>query len=201
MNCPDTECPASDGHGDEPVPKRRATVFDATAGRVSQPGVIPLQSVRSSKYTSAQPFRPDEVLFRQKNAPTRYAETDFYFANTHLGADQALPCSDLLNALHAYVSKFYASSSEKLSEKAWKSMDETALIALGILVEETVKEVLGETGELAFLGTPEDSPEPSSAGDSALDSPLSGVEGARDATSTASTGGRLSASGLDGETW
>lgn len=30
-------------------------------------------------------------------------------------------------------------------------MDETALIALGILIEETAKETLGETGDLAFL--------------------------------------------------
>jgi hypothetical protein len=30
-------------------------------------------------------------------------------------------------------------------------MDETALIALGILMEETAREVLGETGDLAFL--------------------------------------------------
>lgn len=30
-------------------------------------------------------------------------------------------------------------------------MDETALIALGILMEETAREVLGETGDLVFL--------------------------------------------------
>lgn len=29
-------------------------------------------------------------------------------------------------------------------------MDETALIAMGILMEETAREVLGETGDLAF---------------------------------------------------
>ncbi|KAH7401856.1 Mnd1 family-domain-containing protein [Phaeosphaeria sp. MPI-PUGE-AT-0046c] len=35
-------------------------------------------------------------------------------------------------------------------ERAWKCMDETALIAFGILLEETTREVLGETGDLAF---------------------------------------------------
>ncbi len=30
-------------------------------------------------------------------------------------------------------------------------MDETALIALGILMEETAREVLGETGDFAFV--------------------------------------------------
>ena len=29
-------------------------------------------------------------------------------------------------------------------------MDETALLALGILIEETAREVMGETGDLAF---------------------------------------------------
>ncbi|KAF1914972.1 Mnd1 family-domain-containing protein [Ampelomyces quisqualis] len=35
-------------------------------------------------------------------------------------------------------------------DKAWKCMDETALIALGILMEEIIREVLGETGDLTF---------------------------------------------------
>jgi len=34
---------------------------------------------------------------------------------------------------------------------AWECMDETALIALGILMEETLREALGETGYLALL--------------------------------------------------
>jgi hypothetical protein len=33
----------------------------------------------------------------------------------------------------------------------WKGMDETALIALGILMEETAREMLGETGDFAFV--------------------------------------------------
>jgi len=35
-------------------------------------------------------------------------------------------------------------------------MDETALIAFGILMEETARDVLGETGDLAFLEGSED---------------------------------------------
>ncbi|EAT88887.2 hypothetical protein SNOG_03682 [Parastagonospora nodorum SN15] len=35
-------------------------------------------------------------------------------------------------------------------EKAWRCMDETALIAFGILMEEMGNEMLGETGDLAF---------------------------------------------------
>jgi hypothetical protein len=52
--------------------------------------------------------------------------------------------------LHAYVSKLYSRIEDEGTEKAWKCMDETALIALGILMEETARELLGETGDLAF---------------------------------------------------
>jgi hypothetical protein len=55
-----------------------------------------------------------------------------------------------LSVLHAYVSKLYSRTEGPEMEKAWKCMDETALIALGILMEEMAREVLGETGDLAF---------------------------------------------------
>lgn len=45
----------------------------------------------------------------------------------------------------------YARSQDKEAPKTWKCMDETALIALGILLEETAKETLGETGDLALI--------------------------------------------------
>ncbi|KAF2015684.1 hypothetical protein BU24DRAFT_183355 [Aaosphaeria arxii CBS 175.79] len=127
--------------------KRAATVYDAVAGRVSQWGFI--GSERPS--SMLQPLRPDEVLYRASNAPTRYEETDHYFAHTKLRPDQKLPSSELLTALHAYFSEYYERSEEQFNQKIWNSMDETALIALGILMEETAREVLGETGDLAFL--------------------------------------------------
>ncbi|KAF2710551.1 hypothetical protein K504DRAFT_405839 [Pleomassaria siparia CBS 279.74] len=134
----------------QPVSKRRATVYDAVAGRVSQRGLIPPKSARSQTLAS-QPLRPDEVLFKGSNAPVRYEETDYYFAHAELPKDQGLPSGDLLSALHVYIAKYYSRSDESGNPKMWKCMDETALIALGILMEETAKEVLGETGDLAFL--------------------------------------------------
>ncbi|KAF2109128.1 hypothetical protein BDV96DRAFT_462900, partial [Lophiotrema nucula] len=97
------------------------------------------------------PLRPDEVLFGQQNAPARYAESDYYFAHANIGPDQQLPDSDLLRALHAYIASFYEKSEQDPRPRMWKSMDETTLIALGILVEETAREILGETGDLALL--------------------------------------------------
>jgi len=81
----------------------------------------------------------------------RYAENDGYFANEQLGTDQKLPDSDLLKHLHAYASDFYRSATSSGGKEDWRSMDETALLALGILMEETAAELLGETGDLALV--------------------------------------------------
>ncbi|KAF1845844.1 uncharacterized protein K460DRAFT_284043 [Cucurbitaria berberidis CBS 394.84] len=143
--------------------KRKATVYDAVTGRVTQAGLIGnVMDVKSSR----QPLRPDEVLFKQANAPIRYEETDYYYAHANLPADQQLPSGDLLTALHAYISKLYSRTGEPGTQKAWRCMDETALIAFGILMEETAREVLGETGDLAFTEAAEEEEEgPALAGD------------------------------------
>lgn len=94
---------------------------------------------------------PDEVLFRRLNAPVRYMENDIYFANEDLPANNPLPDSDTLKALHAYTSDFYSYATTNHGRTDWRSMDGTALIALGILLEETAKESLGETGDMVFV--------------------------------------------------
>ena len=91
------------------------------------------------------------MLFRRKDAPTRYAENDIYFANESIPAGNLLPDSDMLKAIHAYASDFYDSATTNRGRTDWRSMDETALIAMGILLEEAAKESLGETGDLAFV--------------------------------------------------
>lgn len=71
-----------------------------------------------------------------------------------------LPDSDMLKALHSYSSHFYAAlataddpdrgsgrAQENIDEH---SMDETALLAFGILLEEAGREVLGKKGDLVF---------------------------------------------------
>lgn len=147
----------------QPSSKRRATVYDAVAGRVSQWGLIPLQST-NSKTRANQPLRPDEVLFKSSKAPRRYEETDYYFAHANLPNNQRLPGGDLLSALHRYIAKCYTRNGENGNQKVWKCMDETALIALGILMEETAREVLGETGDLAFVEGDEEGLEVDSLG-------------------------------------
>ena len=100
---------------------------------------------------STVPVPPEEVLFRRKTAPQRYEEIDFYWAERNLTLDRPLPDSDLLKAIHTYASNFYDRATIDKGQGDYGSMDETALLALGILLEEAAKETLGATGDLAFI--------------------------------------------------
>ena len=62
-----------------------------------------------------------------------------------------LPESDLLKAIHTYASDFYGRATNDRGLVDFESMDETALLGLGILLEEMAEHVLGETGDLAFV--------------------------------------------------
>ena len=76
----------------------------------------------------------------------------------HEGRD-VLPSSDLLKAAHSYASHFYDALGAGGRHDAHfvagrgmdeRSMDETALLALGILLEEAGREVLGAKGDMVF---------------------------------------------------
>lgn len=110
--------------------------------------------------TKDLPLAPEEVLFRRKGAPQRYEEHDIYFANQRdlpHGGRGVLPDSDLLKSVHSYASHYYAAqkrgggggqtSTAAVDER---SMDESALLAFGILLEEAGQEVLGSRGDLVF---------------------------------------------------
>lgn len=119
---------------------------------------------------------PDEVLFRRESAPERYEEFDVYKAHEREVPRGALPESDLLKAVHGYASDFYGALGRKVRARLGerdvdgRSMDETALLAFGILLEEAGREVLGRRGDLVFTEAadgggrdevaPADAPEP-----------------------------------------
>lgn len=122
-------------------------------GRISAAGFIPKQviisSTRDTASSSTNAVPPEAVLFRRKNAPTRFMESDIYFANErNLRTD--LPESDLLKALHCYASDFYSRETADDGTGDYQSMDGTALIALGILMEEAARDTLGHAGDLVF---------------------------------------------------
>jgi hypothetical protein len=68
-----------------------------------------------------------------------------------VSSDARLPESDLLEAIHSYSSHFYANAVDNRGSNDFASMDETALIAMGILLEELANHSLGETGDLVLV--------------------------------------------------
>lgn len=133
----------------------RVNLYDAVAGRVGAQGLLTIPSFEEGKDTlraeAEDPIAPEEVLFRTKGAPQRYEEDDIYFAERQVGRDQKLPDSDLLKALHRYAADYYANATADRGESSWKTLDETALLALGVLIEEAAAEAMGTTGYLALL--------------------------------------------------
>ncbi len=93
--------------------------------------------------------------------------SDYYHADTF--PPELIPDSDLCKAIHTYASDYYSRTSglrvprqlrqnpdflqtkmELARNKAYKSMDGTALLAMGVLLEEMMRESLGATGDLSF---------------------------------------------------
>ncbi|KAK2746660.1 hypothetical protein FQN57_003004 [Myotisia sp. PD_48] len=142
---------------DEKSAKRYPNVYDAVAGRVSRKKFYANHSSTSashqtkSSYAITPALTPDELLFRRSTAPIRYMENDHYFANKEIPLDQSLPDSDLLKAIHLYTSELYEYNTDDKGLSAWRSMDETALIALGFLLEELSTDALEETGDMVFV--------------------------------------------------
>nr|POE51732.1 hypothetical protein CFP56_25939 [Quercus suber] len=143
-------------------PKRRvATLYDAVAGRVGYEGFLRHQSSSSQNFTrSSRPVPADEVLFRRAHAPTRYAEDDIYYAASRAlppSTTRGLPESDLLKTVHAYVADYYMQAIPNGDgRRSLRSFDETALLAMGILLEEAARSALGKTGDLALVEAAEE---------------------------------------------
>lgn len=139
--------------------RKPVTLFDAVSGRVGYEGFLTEQQpsrYRDTASTSLAPVPPDEVLFRRKGAPLRFEEDDIYSADRHLQSHQRLPESDLLKTIHAYVAGLYSSAIIEEGQQSFRSMDETALLAMGVLLEEAAIESLGSTGDLAFAEQSDD---------------------------------------------
>ncbi|KAK0275705.1 hypothetical protein LTR35_010975 [Friedmanniomyces endolithicus] len=138
--------------------RKQTTLYDAVAGRVGYEGFLTDQQPskqRDTASTSQVPLPPEEILFRRRGAPVRFAEDDIYEADRHLQPHQKLPDSDLLKAIHAYIADYYDGTSKVNGNVDVRSFDETALLAFGILLEEASEHALGRTGDLAFVESSE----------------------------------------------
>ncbi|PTU24192.1 hypothetical protein P175DRAFT_0520141 [Aspergillus ochraceoroseus IBT 24754] len=131
--------------------RRKGTIYDAVAGRMNSHGFIPSKPY-ASKYrdtasSSSRPVPPDEALYRRKGMPDLYEETD----RMRLAPDIPLPDSALLEAIHAYTADFYEQTTKSHGRGYSYSMTGTALLGMGVLLEELAKESLGETGDLVLV--------------------------------------------------
>ncbi|KAK3378606.1 hypothetical protein B0H63DRAFT_252329 [Podospora didyma] len=180
----DSMSDASSLYSDESLPHQRGrknrgrqiNLYDAVAGRVTLNERVRVQGkdklVRNTRRglhgSKDARLAPDEVLFRRSNAPPRYAEKDIYWASDELpdGGAYILPESDLLKSIHVYACKYYEEMSLRLGSPSVigsrlideRSMDETALLAFGILLQEAGRDALGRRGDLALT-------EPAESGD------------------------------------
>lgn len=81
----------------------------------------------------------------------QFIDDETYFAHEKLPANRPLPRADLLECIHAYAADFYQHQSKKRGKLDQHSMDESALLAIGILVEELSREQVGATGDMALV--------------------------------------------------
>ncbi len=138
---------ASDNNEPPTQLRRQVSLYDAVAGRVGQQGFLTVEQLRSS---TLLPVAPEDYLLRQTRTPAEIFEDD-HDAGGELAAARKLPESEMLKAIHTYASDLYNSATMNQGRYDFRSLDETALIAVGILLEEAVKEALGETGDMVFV--------------------------------------------------
>ncbi|KAG5517845.1 hypothetical protein PMAC_000299 [Pneumocystis sp. 'macacae'] len=117
--------------------KRHSTVYDAVSDNIFPPHKYTRPSSASElpRFRKQRPRGPDEYL--------KIRSTD---------QTEQLPDSGLLYALNNYVTSF---SMRYPFPSLFESLDETALLALGILIEETVTTLIGD-GEKMFVEQTED---------------------------------------------
>ncbi|KAK6334168.1 hypothetical protein TWF696_002670 [Orbilia brochopaga] len=150
----------SEREAGEPAPPS-PPAQSAKRKRTSQPYMLSTSNVynaASSRITVAgRPLNPshtlpaaaDEILFYNPTNPNFTLPDEVDKIMKDEGMLDALPDSDLLKAVHAYVADYYAA-------KGWtdvgaRSMDEGALIAIGVLLEEYCREMIGKQGDQVFV--------------------------------------------------
>jgi len=127
--------------------RRFVTVYDAVAGRAGPKGFLTEEQMRSPTLLS---LAPEDVLARQTGIPVELVDTTHDPA-AEVSATNKIPESEMLKAVHTYASDFYKSATANKGTYDFRSLDETALIAMGILLEEATREALGQTGDMVFV--------------------------------------------------
>ncbi|KAL6250336.1 hypothetical protein RBB50_002638 [Rhinocladiella similis] len=127
--------------------RRRASLYDVVAGRVGRNGFFTREEQQLSNMA---PVGPEEHLLRHGRVPVKTL-LEVRDPGGELADARQLPDSDMLKAIHTYASDFYSAATANKGAYDFRSLDETALIAIGVLLEEAVKEALGENGDMVFV--------------------------------------------------
>ncbi|KIX00323.1 uncharacterized protein Z518_10462 [Rhinocladiella mackenziei CBS 650.93] len=123
---------------------RAISVYDAVAGRAGLNGFLTKDQIH------VLPLAPEDFLLRRTTLPEDLVYRS-YDAAGELSGNDRLPESEMVKAIHSYASDFYSSATVDKGMYDFRSLDETALLAMGILLEEAVKEALGEGGDMALV--------------------------------------------------
>ncbi|KTW30117.1 hypothetical protein T552_00595 [Pneumocystis carinii B80] len=117
--------------------KRQANVYDAVSDKIFDPHryTKPLNSSEYPRLKKQRPRGPDEHLKIVSADP-----------------EVQLPNSDLLRSLYQYISVY---CTKHQFSQLFESLDETALLAFGFLIEKTMETLLGE-GENMFIEKKQD---------------------------------------------
>ncbi|KAK2074280.1 hypothetical protein P8C59_008500 [Phyllachora maydis] len=148
------------------------SVFAAVAGHLRASAAAGPSSSSSlpatSQYYSTRDTRlaPEEALFQKTHAPQRFAEDDVYFLDDddddddHVDQAVSLPDTSMADAVHSYVAHFYEAHHQRRARVAAaqphhrrldeRGLDETALLAMCVLLEEAGRARLGRKGAHVF---------------------------------------------------
>lgn len=126
--------------------KRIASVYDAVAGRIGFNGFLSASQLEAG----VTALKPEEVLLRRVDAPSGVTR-QYYNADESLKPDQILPDAEVVTAVHKYAAGYYSAHAYGEVNHNYRSLDETALIAFGILLEEAAAEGLGETADMVLV--------------------------------------------------
>lgn len=133
----------------KPVGKRRwKTVYDAVAGRLisNDDG----KDWRNNRGTETEKIiAPDDYLMKLPSAPDDGIPIEYH---------PDLPSSDLLSAIHSYAAEYFKAHG---IWQGYRSMDHSALLGIGILMEEYIDQLLGPNG-CEFYAEPEEEQEEAS---------------------------------------
>ena len=147
----DSKTPAEEDTVAESIPQAKSprpiTLYDAVAGRAGLNGFLTQEQRRSENIL---PLAPEGVLLNRTTIPKDLV-SEAYDASEKLPNSTRLPESEMLKAIHTYAADFYSAAVKEEGKCDFRSLDETALIAVGILLEEAVREALGQNGDMVFV--------------------------------------------------